>query len=128
MSAIQVLQGGADQGKSAGLPSVEIEPDICYAKIGASELILDIYRPSLAGDVPVVLYMHGGGWARGDKRDHSIERLAKMAENGIAVASANYRLVPEHIYPSQIHDIKAAVRWLRANGPARGLATKNIGV
>jgi acetyl esterase/lipase len=109
------------------LTGVETEYDVCYAKVGGDELCLDIYRPDVAPDVPVVLYLHGGGWARGDKRDNATERLESLAANGIAVASANYRLAPEHIYPSQIHDIKAAVRWLRANGASRGLAVERIG-
>lgn len=109
------------------MPDVRIEYDICYAKAAGSELCLDIYRPDVPGEVPVVLYLHGGGWARGDKRDFA-ERLERMAANGVAVASANYRLVPDHVYPANIHDTKAAVRWLRANGAQRGLGVGNIGI
>ncbi|MBI1292396.1 alpha/beta hydrolase fold domain-containing protein [bacterium] len=105
---------------------VTIEHDICYAKAAGQELCLDIYRPDVSGDVPVVLYLHGGGWARGDKRDFA-ERLERMAANGVAVASANYRLVPEFVYPTNIQDAKAAVRWLRANGRSRGLSVGKIG-
>lgn len=110
------------------MTGVRTEYDVCYAKVDGVELRLDIYRPDVAHDVPVVVYLHGGSWARGDKRDNAVERLERTAMNGVAVASANYRLVPEHIYPAQIHDVKAAVRWLRANGTARGLATGKVGI
>jgi acetyl esterase/lipase len=108
------------------MTDIEVESDVCYARVGDVELCLDIYRPISDQTTPVVLYMHGGGWARGDKRDHAEARLKSMARLGIAVASANYRLVPENIFPSQIHDAKAAIRWLRANGQSRGLATEKI--
>lgn len=105
---------------------IQIESDLCYAAVGDTQLCLDLYRPAASAPVPVVLYLHGGGWARGDKRDHAEARLIAMARLGVAVASANYRLVPDHLHPAQIHDAKAAICWLRANGTAHGLATDRI--
>ncbi|GAA0304721.1 alpha/beta hydrolase [Sphingomonas oligophenolica] len=116
---------------------MRIEADLPYARTGGHDLCLDLYYPESGaregegpernGVVPVILYLHGGGWARGDKRDFVEARLHKVVERGIAVASANYRLLPDDLHPAQIHDAKAAVRWLRANGAARGLETSRIG-
>jgi acetyl esterase/lipase len=108
--------------------SVVVEKDVVYARAGGQTLALDIYRPDADASPAVALYLHGGGWAVGDKADRSAERLEALARNGIAVASANYRLTSAATYPAQIHDVKAAVRWLRANGSERGLAVDRLAV
>ena len=105
---------------------VDVEKDVVYARAGEQTLALDIYRPDTDLSPPVVLYLHGGGWAVGDKADGSSERLEALARHGVAVASANYRLTSAATYPAQIHDVKAAVRWLRANGAQRGLAVHRL--
>jgi acetyl esterase/lipase len=105
---------------------VAIEKDVVYARIGGQTLALDIYRPETEEWPPVVLYLHGGGWAVGDKGDGSSARLEALARNGVAVASANYRLTSVAGYPAQIHDVKAAVRWLRANGEQKRLAVDRL--
>jgi acetyl esterase/lipase len=87
---------------------------------------LDLYLPTTAtGPAPVVLFLHGGGWSHGDKSPCPAERLTDL---GFAVASANYRLTPTAPFPAQVHDAKAAVRWLRANGGEHGLDPQRIGV
>ena len=90
--------------------------------------VLDLYRPDTDGPVPVVLYLHGGGWQVGDKSTDARERLEALASRGVAVASANYRLVPGSTFPAQVNDAKRAVAWLRDNGDQLGLATERIGV
>jgi acetyl esterase/lipase len=107
---------------------VLVEKDVVFARVGEESLALDIYRPDKVVQPPTVLYLHGGGWAVGDKADGSSERLEQLARNGVAVASANYRLTPMATYPAQIHDVKAAVRWLRAKGAQKGLAVDRLAV
>lgn len=107
---------------------VEVTKDLQYATAHDESLTLDLYRPRTSEQVPVVLYLHGGGFRGGDKADDAEKRLAAIARYGIAVASANYRLAPTAIHPAQIHDAKAAVRWLRAHGPDHGLRVDRIGV
>ena len=86
---------------------VTLTADIAY---GDNPLqVLDLYRPQTDETVPVVLYLHGGGWQVGDKTADAKERLERLASFGIAVASANYRLVPEATYPAQVDDAKRAV-------------------
>ncbi|MEU1981857.1 alpha/beta hydrolase [Nocardia sp. NPDC019395] len=107
---------------------VSIVKDLEFAVTPAGPLTLDIYRPSTIGPAPTVLYLHGGGWTTGDKSDDADRRLQPLAELGVAVASANYRLSPAGHYPTQLHDAKAAVRWLRAVGSDHGLHTERLGI
>src|SRR5947209_20023068 len=95
---------------------VPVEKDLVFAVHDGSDLTLDIYR-SPHDDAPVVIYVHGGGWRSGDKADDSARRIAPLSARGITVVAVNYRLVPHARFPGQLHDLKAAVRWLRGNEP-----------
>jgi acetyl esterase/lipase len=89
--------------------------DIPYASVSESQK-LDIYLPAEGeGPFPVIISIHGGGFEVGDKRDRMIEPMLHGLERGYAVVPINYRLSREAIWPAQIYDCKAAVRWLRAN-------------
>ena len=112
-------------GPSAPVARPAIERDLEYARVGERALRLDLYRPTTAAPHPVLVWVHGGGWRRGNK---SRVALRGLIEHGFAVASVEYRLSGEATYPAAIHDVKAAVRWLRAHGDELGLATKRIGV
>jgi acetyl esterase/lipase len=109
------------------MSSVTVESGLGYATLGGTALGLDLYRAPQA-DAPLVLYVHGGGWRSGDKADDGAERLAPLAAYGVDVASVDYRLVPAATFPDQVHDLKGAVRWLRAHGPDLGLRTDRVGV
>lgn len=112
---------------STGTFQAVIQADLEYANVDGTSLRLDLYTPSgAAGALPTLLYLHGGGWALGDKSDAAVERLVPLVAHGLAVASANYRLVPSVRYPSPVHDVKAAVRWLRANAAEYGLDPDRI--
>jgi acetyl esterase/lipase len=112
---------------TGGGREVTVERDLTYATVDGAELCLDIYRPAEPG-TPVVVYVHGGGWTRGDKGGGSATRLAPLASHGVTVVSVDYRLAPQAVFPQQLHDLKGAVRWLRANGARLGLATERLGV
>lgn len=89
--------------------------DLAYATRSARQK-LDLYIPSAGrGPFPVVLWIHGGGWQTGDKALASNAAQLSLTNGGFAIASVNYRLSGEAKYPAQIQDLKAAVRWLRAN-------------
>src|SRR5205823_8686811 len=87
--------------------------------------VLDLYRPPKAeGPVPLVIWVHGGGWQNGDKsRTPALDLLAR----GYAVASINYRLSQHAPFPAQIHDCKAAVRFLRAHAAEYRLDPDRVG-
>jgi acetyl esterase/lipase len=108
------------------MTEITVLTDVQYAEADGQPLLLDLYLPRSAASVPVTVYLHGGGWARGDKADFAAERLRVVASHGIAVASVNYRLVPHVTYPAPIHDAKGAVRWLRANAAAYGISPGSI--
>jgi len=110
------------------MTTVTLFSDITYAEVDGRALQLDLYLPDIEGPVPAVLYVHGGGWAHGDKADDAQTRLLPAAAHGIAVLSVNYRLAPAAVYPAQIHDVKAAIRWTRAHGAAYRLHTDAIGL
>lgn len=101
--------------------------DIVYGKGGNNPLLLDIVIPdgTECAPYPAVVWIHGGGWCKGER---SPNRLAWMADHGYVVASIDYRLVQEAIFPAQIHDCKAAVRFLRQHARDYGIDSDRIGV
>jgi acetyl esterase/lipase len=89
--------------------------DLPYANRSPAQQ-LDIYLPSEGhGPFPIVLHIHGGAFAIGDKRDIHLMSFLSGIERGYAVVSVNYRLSGEATFPAGLQDIKAAIRWLRAN-------------
>jgi acetyl esterase/lipase len=76
-----------------------------------------------------VVWIHGGGWESGDKRGAFSEVFGPMlARAGFVFATVNYRLSDQALFPAQLHDVKAAVRWVRAHADALGVAPERIGV
>jgi acetyl esterase/lipase len=96
-----------------------------FANVGGRSLRLDLFVPSGKGPHPVIVSIHGGSWTTGS-REQGLA-IAQL-ERGYAVANIDYRLAPDSIYPAQIHDCKAAVRWLRANSGRFNLDPGAIGV
>ncbi|MFM7679946.1 MAG: alpha/beta hydrolase fold domain-containing protein, partial [Roseiflexaceae bacterium] len=86
--------------------------DVTYVPDGHERQTLDIYLPAGTGPWPVIVYIHGGAFRMGSKSDRV--PLAMLAR-GYALVSLNYRLSQHAIFPAQIEDCKAAVRWLRAH-------------
>jgi acetyl esterase/lipase len=106
---------------------VEVRRGLVFAEPAGQPLQLDLYRPAGDGEVPVCVYLHGGGWALGSRADRAEARLVPVARSGLAVASIDYRLTDTATFPAQLEDARAAVRWLRAHGAEHGLATGRIG-
>lgn len=99
--------------------------DLEYARPQGRSLKLDLYRPrSVQAPLPLVIFIHGGGWKEGDKAN-AVQ--AVLAGYGYAVASINYRLSTEAPFPAQIEDCKAAVRWLRAHAAEYRLDPQRVG-
>jgi acetyl esterase/lipase len=89
---------------------------------------MDIYYPNqMTGPAPVILYIHGGGWHEGDKRQIEPIISDALRAAGFMVISLNYRLGPEYPFPAQIQDLKCAVRHLRAEANRYGLDPDAIG-
>jgi acetyl esterase/lipase len=103
-----------------------MEADLKYGSVSGRGQLLDLYLPAkIDKPLPLIVWIHGGGWSGGDKANPP--GLA-MLSRGYAVASLNYRLTKEAIYPAQIHDCKGAIRWLRAHAEQYHLDPKHIGV
>jgi len=100
-------------GASTRVPEgVEVIRDLEYAQVKGLSLKLDLYRPATkpSAPMPLVIWVHGGGWRNGSKANCP---AAWLATQGYAVASLDFRLLPEHPWPAQIEDPIAALRWLR---------------
>jgi acetyl esterase/lipase len=107
---------------------VVVEKDIEFSKPGGESLQLNLARPkSPSGKTPAILCIHGGGFRAG-KREGWDGRCKMLAEHGYAAATVTYRLAPKFPYPAAIHDVKAAVRWLRANAATYNIDPDKIGV
>lgn len=98
--------------------------DIEFAKEGEKSLKLDLYLPKDSSEkVPVIMWVHGGGWKQGSKEKAQGLWLVK---EGYAVASISYRLTQEAIWPAQINDCRSAVRFLRSNAEKYNLDPSKI--
>lgn len=100
---------GADEAK------VTTRNDVVYASPNGTELKLDLAWPGEGeGPFPVVLVIHGGAWRQGSK-DQMRPALQDFARRGYVAVSPQYRFCPKETFPAQVHDVKASVRWLKAN-------------
>ncbi len=99
--------------------------DIEYAKVGNHRLLLDVYLPTDVKTPPLVMWVHGGAWRSGSR---SKMPLLDLVKSGFAVASVDYRLSPVAKFPAQIHDCKAAIRFMRASAKRFGINGERVGV
>jgi acetyl esterase/lipase len=108
-------------------PKVTTENDVVYTRAGDADLKIDLARPAEGdGPFPAVLVIHGGGWRAGDKSGHR-GLIAELARKGYVAASPQYRFAPKDRFPAQVHDVKAAVRWLKAHAKELKLDPDRIG-
>jgi len=108
-------------------PRLIEETSVPYSTGGGRDLLLDVLRPDvpLRPERPAVIWVHGGGWRSGVRDPHPNRMLA---ERGFVTATISYRLSQEAIFPAQIHDVKAAIRFLRANAGRWGIDPQRIGI
>lgn len=89
--------------------------DIVYKNIDSTNLKLDIYYSNtLSKNAPLLVFIHGGGWKKGDKHDY-LRYLVDFARKGYVTATVQYRFVDKAKFPAQLLDVKAAVIWLKKN-------------
>jgi acetyl esterase/lipase len=122
----QIAQPVMARRRPTEVANAAIQRDLVYKRVNGAILTLDLYCPEkVSGPLPVIVWLHGGGWSRGRK-----ERCpaVSLVPDGYAVASIDYRLTGVAPFPAQIEDCKAAIRWLRANASKYNLDPDRIGV
>ena len=103
--------------------------NLSYVTHGRPSQTLDLYVPRKAREIPLIVWIHGGAFLFGSKEGFPVEPVPlHLLLDGYAVASINYRLSPEALFPAQLEDCKAAIRWLRAQAEEFGLDPNRIGV
>ena len=91
---------------------VTVHRDLAYVTNGHERQKLDLYIPNAGENLPLIIWVHGGAWRGGNKGRYAPMEYLK---SGYAGASIGYRLSQHAVFPAQIEDVKAAVRWIRAN-------------
>lgn len=117
-----LADGPAAESPTTETPGMVVTRDIAYATVpgtDAKDLNLDLYVPEGAVDRPVIVYVHGGAWAKGDKSRVG-NKPAWCAGHGWVLASINYRLLPAGRHPVNVEDVARALAWLHANIRAHG--------
>ena len=105
---------------------VEVKKDIVYSRVGDRELLLDAYLPKKDGMSPAVLVVHGGAWRYGNRKQLRgyADALSKM---GLVCFAIDYRLAPQHKFPAQIEDCRAAVKWIRTRAADYSVDPQKLG-
>lgn len=106
---------------------IRMERDIVYVENGDPAQKLDLYLPEQASDkpLPLIVHIHGGGWRGGSKFPCPV---TGMVLKGYVVASVEYRFSQVAVFPAQIQDCQAAIRWLRAHATKYGIDATKVGV
>jgi acetyl esterase/lipase len=107
-----------------GTVNARVHADIVYATVDGQQLALDLYLPTGVDNPPLIVWVHGGRWMIGDKS----EVPAGFVEQSIATASLDFRQSTEARFPAMVHDIKAAIRFLRAKAPDYGYLADRIAI
>jgi acetyl esterase/lipase len=117
---------------------IVVEENLTYGRGGEVDLNLDLARPAEGeGPFPAIVFVHGGGWGGGHRNAHRAH-AEEAARRGYVAVTISYRLMKydqakketttaEPIFPTQVHDAKAAVRWLRANAEKYKVDPQRIG-
>ena len=104
-----------------------IENDIEYANPDNQHMKLNMARPAEGnGPFPTIVCIHGGGFRAGDRQGYN-GAIKMLAEHGYVAVTVEYRLAPKYPFPAAIHDVKASVRWLRANAAKYHINPDRIG-
>ncbi len=114
----------------------DVYRDILFAEAptvngGTKSLKINIWKGTGKEPQPVLLFVHGGAWVSGDNNldgngSEQIRAIMELRDSGVTIAAATYRFSYEAIFPAQIHDVKAAIRFLKANAEKFGIDPKRI--
>src|SRR5205809_5923660 len=129
LASLPALAAQAAQAQNAG--DMRVESNIVFGKGGDIDLLLDVYHPP-QGVTPkrmAILHLFGGGFTGGSKNaGYIVNDVRALGRLGYTNVSANYRLQGQGLWPAQIHDTKAAIRWVRANAAKIGVDADKIAI
>lgn len=132
--SLGLLLGAAERGAAqpggggtdiSNRPSIVRTAGIPYAEVDGQELALDLYMPADVERPPLLVFVHGGAWRFGSRDSVS---TIDLVDEGFAIASVSFRLSPVAPLPAQVHDIKGAIRFLRAHAEEYGYDASRIGI
>lgn len=117
-------------GQSMPPPFEVVLPDVRDIEIPTADgpMAARLYKPSIDPDLPVILYLHGGGFVVGSIDQYDLVARCLAKESKAAILSIGYRLAPEHPYPAAIEDSYAALEWLATKARHMGLNPHKIAV
>ncbi|MCR9200876.1 MAG: DUF1080 domain-containing protein [Planctomycetaceae bacterium] len=127
--ALQRLQLRVEQDRAQLPVGTRMFENMAYVPDGHPRHTLDLYLPADTNPrerIPLIIWIHGGGWQKGSK--DLIARNSFVLKHGFALASINYRLTSDAVFPAQIHDCKAAIRYLRKHARSFGIDAERFGV
>ena len=129
--ALAGLPAAMAQAPAPNNSDLRVDKDIVFGKGGDMDLLLDVYHPP-QGVTPkrmAVIHLFGGGFSSGNKNaGYIVNDVRSLGRLGYTNVSANYRLVSQGLWPAQIHDTKAAIRWVRANADKIGIDADKIAI
>jgi acetyl esterase/lipase len=117
------------QGPAPDTGNLKVDKDIVFGKGGTKDMTLDVYQPAagVTSKRTAIIHLFGGGFSGGNKNaGYIINDIKALAPRGYTNVSANYRLSSEGKWPAQIHDVKGAIRWTRANAAKLGIEPNRI--
>src|SRR5262244_698093 len=125
------LPAFAAQAQAPNTSDLRVDKDIVFGKGGDMDLLLDVYHPP-QGVTPKrmgIIHLFGGGFFTGNKNaGYIVNDVRALGRLGYTNISANYRLQSQGLWPAQIHDTKAAIRWVRANASKIGIDADKIAI
>ena len=126
--ALSILSSTSFSAELAIPDGVSFERDIEYGNANGEKLLLNLAQPkSSQGKRPAVLCIHGGGFRAGTREGYN-KTCLMLAQSGFVAATVEYRLAPNFQFPAAVHDVKAAVRWVRKNAAKLNIDPDRIGV
>lgn len=117
--------------EAAGKSAVELRLDQAYAGNENPKQMVDVYLPKKRNSekpLPVIALIHGGGWVNGDRLGYAAQAIQLARTGDYAAVTVGYRLTKEAHWPAQVHDCKAAIRWIRAHAKELNLDPDKIAV
>ncbi len=127
IGVVALVIAAAAWGRTAcAAGDVVFEKGIEYSNPDDQHLQLDMARPRGGGPFPAVICIHGGGFRAGTREGYD-GLIKKLAEHGYVAVTVSYRLAPKYPFPAAVHDVKAAVRWLRTNAAKYHVDPERIG-